>query len=219
MPQRSKTLPSCPSKLDLELYRLDSRLSSSERLRLQRHLATCSGCRRTLRALNRFYTLLSRERRQPVANAVLDMAKALAPHSVRFGLLIGTPAPELDQKYGKAYRTHLVFSANGDAGRRRLDDYNLHNIARNQIALRVFTDPPYQEMAVYLWRHSDDDAQRLCLRWSGRMKTLLLSPNGASAMALTDLSKLDNQVFYLIQAKNLPNAPAAKLPLQCKKNR
>jgi hypothetical protein len=219
MPIRSKKLQSCPSKRELELYRLDSSLSRSERLRVQRHLPTCSSCRRTFSALDRFYDLLFREIQNPVASSALDMAKAMAPHSVRFGLLICTPAPELDIKSAKAYRTQLVFSANGDAGRRRLDDYNLKKIAQDQVALRIFTDPSYQEMSVYLWRHSTTEAQRLCLRWSGKAKTLLLNPNGASTMALTDLTKLDNRVFYLIQAQNLQNAGSAKPPLRREKSR
>jgi hypothetical protein len=203
----------------LELYRLKANLSRSERMRVQRHVATCASCRRSYRALDRFYDLLYREIQNPVASSVLDMAKGMAPHSVRFGLLICTPAPELDIKSAKAYRTQLVFSANGDAGRRQLDDFNLKKIARDQVALRIFTDPQYQEMSVYLWCHSDAQNQRLCLRWSGKAKTLLLEPNGASSMALTDIAKLDNRVFYLIQAKYLQSLRTKKSSLQRPKSR
>jgi hypothetical protein len=219
MPLTSKKIKPCPSRQELELFCLKANLSRNERLRVQRHVATCPACRRSYRALDRFYDFLNREIQKPVDSSVLDMAKEIAPHSVRFGLIICTPAPELDIKATKAYRTQLVFSANGDAGRRRLDDYNLKKIAGNQVALRVFTDPVYKEMSVYVWRHSGTEDQRLCLRWSGKAKTLLLSPNGSSSMALTDLAELDNRVFYLIQAKYLQKSSTTKSSLPRAKGR
>jgi hypothetical protein len=197
MSKENKPLSHCPSRSDLELYSLETGLSRAEKQRVGRHLAQCASCRRSFRALDRFYEFLVAEMKKPLTNTALEMTKSYAPKSVRYGLLICRPIPEKNRRLAKAYHTQLVFSANGEPGRRKLCDFNLDKLPADCLAVRLFTDPVFNEMSLYLWQHGADRQGSCKLRWSDTRQALHFSPIGSSKMALADFKSLDGRLFYL----------------------
>jgi hypothetical protein len=197
MSKENKLLSQCPPKRELELFSLETGLSRAEKLCVQRHLLQCNRCRRGYRALDRFYSLLVSEMRKPVTNLTLDTAKSFAPKPVRYGLLLCTPIPDRNSRSAKAYRTQLVFSANGEPGRRKLRDFDLIRIPQDCLAIRLYTDPSYNEMSIFLWQHDLGDASPFKLRWSATRKALSFNQIGRSTMALSNFSSLDNRLIYL----------------------
>ncbi|NLP12302.1 hypothetical protein GX408_18025 [bacterium] len=202
MSKENKALPPCPSRRELELFCLQTGLSRAEELRVQRHLAQCGKCRRTCRVLDRCNDLLCKEMQRPVANTALDLAKSLAPKRVRYGLLICTPSPDHNQRAAKAYRTRLVFSANGEAGRCKLRDFDLKKIPQGSLALRLFTDPKDQELLLFLWEPEPSESKPDRLRWSGRRAFISFNQIGAGCMAPADFALLDNQLVFFSKAIN-----------------
>jgi len=202
MSKENKALSPCPSRRELELFCLQTGLSRAEKLRVQRHLVQCGKCRRTRRILDRCNDLLCLEMQRPVTNTALDLAKSLAPKQVRYGLLICTPSPDEDQRSAKAYRTRLVFSANGEAGRSKLRDFDLKKIPQGSLALRMYTDPMEQELLLFLWEPEPREGRPDRLRWSGRRASISFNQIGAGCMALSDFSHLDNQLVFFSKAIN-----------------
>ncbi|HPI71857.1 MAG TPA: hypothetical protein PK843_05275 [bacterium] len=202
MSKENNRLPSCPSRRELELFCLQTGLSRAEKLRVQRHLAQCGKCRRTCRFLDRCNNLLCMEMQRPVANTALDLAKSLAPKQVRYGLLICTPSPDHNQGAAKAYRTQLVFSANGEAGRNKLRDFDLKKIPQGSLALRLYTDPKDEKLLLFLWEPGPRESRPDRLRWSGRRASVSFNRIGAGGMDLSDFSHLDNQLVYFSKSIN-----------------
>lgn len=202
MSKENKALSSCLSRRELELFCLQTGLSQAEKLRVQRHLLRCGKCRRTCRVLDRCNDLLCMEMQRPVTNTALDLAKSLAPKQVRYGLLICTPSPDDNQRAAKAYRTRLVFSANGEAGLNKLRDFDLKKIPQGSLALRLYTDPKDQALLLYLWESEPLESRPDRLRWSGRRASISFNQIGAGCMALSDFSHLDNQLVFFSKAIN-----------------
>ncbi len=200
MSKENKPLSRCPSRSDLELYSLETGLSRAEKLRVSRHLAQCVSCRRIFRGLDRFYELLVAEMKKPLTNSALDMTKSFAPKSVRYGLLICTPFPEKNRRFAKAYRTQLVFSANGEPGRRRLRDFDLSKLPADCLALRLLTEPDFNEMSLYLWQRNSGADHSCQLLWSDTRQALNFTFVGSSKMALTDFKSLDDRLFYIMKS-------------------
>jgi len=197
MSKENKALVPCPSKRELELFCLETGLSRAERLRVQRHLAQCGYCRRIFRNLDRFYSLLAQEMQKPITNLAIDFAKTFAPKPVCYGLLVCIPVPRKNLRAAKAYRTCLVFSANGKPGLRKLRDYDLKQIPKEWLALRLYTDPFFGEMSVCLWQRDLVDASPYQLRWSEAEDVLAFNQSGKSCMAMADFTQLDDRLVYL----------------------
>jgi len=200
MLKENKLLSHCPTKRELELFTLGAGLSRAEKFRVQKHLSGCRCCLRFQRNLDRFYTLLAAELQKPVTNPALDLAKSLAPKKVCYGLLLCSPVRVKHRPREKAYRTHLVFSANGGAGLTRLRDFDLLKIPKEYLAIRLYSDPSFKEMSLFLWQHEVTDLSICQLRWSDAGNTVSFSPTGRSRMTLTDFKTLDNRLIYFSTA-------------------
>ena len=187
----------CPSEDNLELLCLDVNLEASQRTKTQLHLQQCARCRRKFEKIEAFYQNLSLESSKPVSHHVLDLAKAKSKHSVKIGLLICEPLDEAQEKVDKAFRTKLVFSANGvPGGKRLLSEFDYEALPPKAIALRVMTDPVQHKVLIYLWSKEHVDFEDWSLSIPGISEKVNFNSAGSSHLALKNFDHLDGQTIY-----------------------
>ena len=166
MKNTSKTSKHCPSAIDLEYLFLEEGLNEESRKRIQLHLQQCSSCRETLEKIESYYKLLIHELSRPVSNKVIDFSKKLSNHpEIRYGLIICEPA-DLNKSEPGTYKTKVLFQANGVPGKTSLKDFDLLSLPKDQIAIRIMTNPGKNSCSLFLWDHQNNNFNNWVLHFN-----------------------------------------------------
>lgn len=189
----------CPNQRQLERFCLDYKPSDLQYGKMiEKHLSVCPKCRARYQEFSTFYNVLSREIRKPVSNTLFDFSKTLAPDDVKYGLLLCQPVPEKNSRFGKAYRTTLLFSANGRSDGSRLADHNLQHLPPNCCAIRLYSDPKCNSIMLFLWSPETENYEgwQIYIPECARNK---LNSSGGVKLSMKNLRQLDNKVIYLFK--------------------
>jgi hypothetical protein len=199
----------CPDKLHLELLCLDNGLDKELRKRSQIHLQQCSKCRERLKELDEIYKTITREIRKPVSNKLLDFVKGKSSSKVKYGLLDFAPSPKKNSDRGKAFKTKLLFSANGDHGKKMLADFDMSIFDKRHLAVRVMTDPACKKVLAFL--HSDREANfsSYVMELPGAAENINFNTSGVAVIPVNTLEKLDDKLVYL-NSETYPSSVTGK---------
>lgn len=187
----------CPTHTQLELLCLESGLAEDDQKRSQMHLQQCMSCRNVVEELDGFYSTLLQEVFKPVSNQVLDFAKEIGRDDVEYGYILCEPIPERNNGRGFAFRTNVLFSANGEPGKGKLAQFNKRKIPHDCIALRAMTDPEYKTLLLFLVAPSDPHFDEWVLNIPGTAENIKFSPVGVSQVPLSSVKTFDDKVIFL----------------------
>ena len=187
----------CPTHTQLELLCLESGLAEDDQKRSQMHLQQCMSCRNVVEELDSFYSTLLQEVFKPVSNQVLDFAKEIGRDDVEYGYILCEPIPERNNGRGFAFRTNVLFFANGEPGKGKLAQFNKRKIPHDCIALRAMTDPEYKTLLLFLVAPSDSHFDDWVLNIPGTAENVKFSPIGVSKIPLSSVKTFDDKVIFL----------------------
>lgn len=193
----------CPGSRELELYCLGELAAVTTTEFISTHLHLCPRCRRRLRNMESFYTILARELERPVEPRLLDFCKQRAPKPVKYGLLVCTPLPEKDRGSSKAYLASLAFAANGDGSKTMLADFTL---ASNQIGIMLYSNPVQNELLLFLWSPEAQSGRIGYMHAPGLFTRVEFSGSGGAKIPLLNFDYLHNRLLYVA------SAPAPRRP-------
>lgn len=182
----------CPNEKDLELFSLTA---SNEIItnKIHNHLSSCRECQKKIIRLQTFYRILSKELDKPFSPASLDLCKELSPKTVKYGMLICTPHPGKNNHHGKAYLATLVFSANGDANKKKLSDYNL---PADHIGVMLYTDPKQDKLLMIFCGKEEHKFAQWRVSIPGILEHVTLNAVGGTRINLLNFDLLNNHLFY-----------------------
>ena len=158
-----------------------------------------------MKQLKKQYQIIGQEIDRPVSNRVLDLAKKVRSHDVKYGLVLCEPIESKDISESETpYRTKVVFTANGKicGDYKTLSEYDFKSLPNDQIAIRAMTDSRCNELLLYLWRAETDCFEGWELVIPGESKTADFGPSGASKIALRDIEELGDIVVYFKEKHN-----------------
>ena len=185
----------CPSELYLEYLCLDRGLGEDKK-RTQIHLQQCNQCREVVDELDTFYSIFLQEISKPVTNKTLDFAKKLAASHVKYGLLICKPVPEKNSDRGHAYQSKILFSANGESGKKKLADYDLYSISSADIAIRIITDSAGDNASIHLWNKTATEFDNWVLSIPGFSDEIHFNKAGSATIPFINIEKLRNKRLF-----------------------
>lgn len=188
----------CPYDMVTELLCLGVGLSEEERRRAQLHLQQCQKCRKQYSQLEKIYKQIEREIKKPVSNKILDLAKQLNDKDTVYGLIVCEPLKERHESYQQAYKTKVLFTANGSnkTAVKKLVDVDFNKFSEHSIAIRAMTDHKCNRLLLYLWNHKNTDFKGWELRIPHDSEKAVFNSAGASSIELRKIEDLDGKTIY-----------------------
>ncbi len=203
MKKNQPTLQGCPYDNLTEMLCLDVNLSDAEKRKAQFHLQQCEECREKFEELEGIYSQLNEEISQPVSNKVLDLAKQIKSTDIRYGLVVCEPAKAKTTKTN-SFKSTVLFTANGTGvnHEKKLADFDLNKLPRDNIAIRAMTDTSCNRLLLYLWSADNSSFEGWELKVSDKSHRAVFDRAGMSHMPLMKIEDLGDKVIYLKEKQN-----------------
>lgn len=203
MKKNQPNLQGCPYDNLTESLCLDMNLSDADKRKAQIHLQQCEECREKFDELEGIYSQLNEEVTKPVSNKVLDLAKQVKPQDTRYGLVVCEPTKAKTTKT-KSFKSRVLFTANG-AGvnhKKKLADFDLDKLPKDNIAIRAMTDKSCNQLLLYLWSANNSSFEGWEIKVSDKSQRVIFDQAGVSQMPLMKIEDLGDKVIYLKEKQN-----------------
>ncbi|MBN1480238.1 hypothetical protein EH223_19960 [candidate division KSB1 bacterium] len=198
MKKNETTVQGCPYDAQTESLCLDINLSESEKRRAQIHLQQCSHCRKKFQELEGLYHCINNEMQKPITNKVLDLAKEIRSKDTKYGLVVCNPIKKGKGKETFAFKTKVLFTANGTGAIRnkKLADFDLNSLPQETVAIRAMTDKSCDKMLLYLWRAGGETFEGWELKVGDNTYRATIKEGGTSFIPFMEIEDLGDKVIY-----------------------